>query len=167
MLKRVVEKGFNGRVKEWKTKHLRDAFMNGLLQAKITQEVKDAMVGHKRQGAREDYAITEQTIKVAYESAFKFLTINGYGSTSRKVEQLEATFKNKIAEIEQKRQEGNETLLKALKDLQDNYSEIRNQMFEMQKGQLILQEIIKTAKTDKEKIDIINKLKLMFESEEN
>jgi len=92
MLKRVVEKGFNGRVKEWKTKHLRDAFMNGLLQAKITQEVKDSMIGHKRQGAREDYAITEQTIRVAYESAFKFLTINGYGSTSRKLEEMEKKF---------------------------------------------------------------------------
>ena len=92
MLKRVVEKGFNGRVKEWKTKHLRDAFMNGLLQGKVTQEVKDAMVGHKRQGAREDYALTEQTIKVAYESAFKFLTINGYGSQSRKLEEMEKKF---------------------------------------------------------------------------
>lgn len=92
MLKGVVEKGFNGKVKEWKTKHLRDAFMNGLLQAKITQEVKDAMVGHKRQGAREDYAITEQTVRVAYESAFKFLTVNGFGQTSRRVEELEHKF---------------------------------------------------------------------------
>jgi integrase len=92
MLKSVVKKGFNGRVKEWKTKHLRDAFMNGLLQAKVTQEVKDSMVGHKRQGAREDYAITEQTIRVAYDSAFKFLTVNGFGQTSRKIEELEHKF---------------------------------------------------------------------------
>jgi hypothetical protein len=95
MLKAVVKKGFNGRAKEWKTKHLRDAFMNSLLQAKVTQEVKDSMVGHKREGAREDYAITEQTIRVAYESAFKFLTVNGYGQTSRKIEELEKTFNQK------------------------------------------------------------------------
>jgi len=98
MLKNVVQKGFNGRVKEWKTKHLRDGFMNGLLQAKVTQEVKDAMVGHKREGAREDYAITEQTIRVTYESAFKFLTVNGFGSTTRKIEELEKAFKQKTEE---------------------------------------------------------------------
>jgi len=40
--------------------------MNALSQAKITQKVTDDMVGHKHQGAREDYAITELTIKTAY-----------------------------------------------------------------------------------------------------
>lgn len=88
MLKGVVTKGFNGKAEQWKTKHLRDAFMNGLLQAKVTQELKDSMVGHKRQGARDDYAITELTVKTAYESAFKFLTVNGYGSQSRKLEEF-------------------------------------------------------------------------------
>jgi site-specific recombinase XerD len=98
MLKGVVKKGFNGKSKLWKTKHLRDAFMNGLLQAKLTQETKDAMVGHKRRGARNDYAITELTIKTAYQSAFKYLTINGYGSQSRKLEQLEKSFNQKSEE---------------------------------------------------------------------
>jgi site-specific recombinase XerD len=88
-IKEIVTRAFNGRAKEWQTKHLRDAYMNGLLQAKIPQEVKDAMVGHQRQGARKEYALTEQTIRSAYESAFKFLTINGYGSTTRKIEELE------------------------------------------------------------------------------
>jgi hypothetical protein len=88
MMKGVVRKGFSGRVNEWRTKHLRDAFMNALLQAKITQEVKDAMVGHKRQGAREDYALTELTIKTAYQDSFKHLTINGFGSSSVKLEAL-------------------------------------------------------------------------------
>jgi cell division protein FtsB len=114
MLKRVVKKGFNGRVKEWKTKHLRDAFMNGLLQARVTQEVKDAMVGHKRQGARADYAITEQTIKVAYESAFKFLTINGYGSTSRKLEQIEKKFDQQ-----------NKTLLEIMTELREENKQLK------------------------------------------
>jgi hypothetical protein len=114
MFKRVVEKGFNGRVKEWKTKHLRDAFMNGLLQARVTQEVKDAMVGHKRQGARADYAITEQTIKVAYESAFKFLTINGYGSTSRKLEQIEKKFDQQ-----------NKTLLEMMTELREENKQLK------------------------------------------
>jgi predicted RNase H-like nuclease (RuvC/YqgF family) len=62
--------------------------MNALLQAKLTQELKDSMVGHKREGARNDYAITELTVKTAYLEAFKFLTINGYGSQSRKLEEI-------------------------------------------------------------------------------
>jgi hypothetical protein len=66
--------------------------MNALLRARLTQEVKDAMVGHKRQGARNDYAITELTIKTGYAEAFKYLTINGYGSQSRKIEELNQKF---------------------------------------------------------------------------
>lgn len=89
IFKALVTKAFNGKVKLWKTKHLRDAFMNGLLQARIPQELKDSMVGHKRQGAREDYGLTEITIKTAYNEAFKFLTINGFGQTSRKIEELQ------------------------------------------------------------------------------
>lgn len=96
MLKAVVTKGFNGKAKLWKTKHLRDAFMNGLHQGKVTQELKDAMVGHKREGARNDYAITELTVKTAYAEAFKFLTINGYGSQSRKLEEMDVKFTQQL-----------------------------------------------------------------------
>jgi len=95
-LKAVVKKAFNGKSELWKTKHLRDAFMNGLHQAKITQEIKDSMVGHKREGARNDYAITELTVKTAYAECFKFLTINGYGSQSRKLEQIEQKFDSQL-----------------------------------------------------------------------
>jgi site-specific recombinase XerD len=98
-IKAIVEKAFNGRAKEWMTKHLRDAFMNALLQARIPQEVKDSMVGHKREGAREDYALTEQTVKASYDEAFKFLTINGYGSQSRKIEEIDKETKELKAQI--------------------------------------------------------------------
>lgn len=96
MLKAVVKKAFNGKVELWKTKHLRDAFMNALQQGKLTQETKDAMVGHKREGARADYAITELTIKTAYSDCFKFLTVNGYGSQSRKLEEIEIKFDKQL-----------------------------------------------------------------------
>jgi len=92
MFKALVESGFKGRSSEWQTRKLRDAFMNALLKAQVTQETKDSMVGHKRQGARENYEITEDTIRESYQNAFKFLTINGFGSTSRKVEELETKF---------------------------------------------------------------------------
>jgi hypothetical protein len=74
----------------------RRIFVNALLQAKLTQEVKEAMVGHKRGGARKDYAITELTVKTAYSEAFKFLTINGYGSRSRKLEEMDIKFTNQL-----------------------------------------------------------------------
>jgi len=101
MLRPIVEHHLSYKQTEWKTKHLRDSYMNGLLQAKITQEVKDAMVGHKRQGARASYGLTEQTITEAYDSAFKFLSVNGVGSSTRKIEQIEHDFKETKSELAQ------------------------------------------------------------------
>jgi site-specific recombinase XerD len=100
-MKEIVTRAFNGKVKDWKTKHFRDAFMNGLLQAKIPQEVKDAFVGHQRHGARKDYAITELTIKTAYTDAFKFLTVNGFGSQSRKIEEIDNIVGKQAREIQE------------------------------------------------------------------
>jgi len=101
MLKPVVQHHLSHKAKLWKTKHLRDSYMNGLLMAKLTQEVKDAMVGHKRAGARASYGIAEQTIRQAYDSSFKFLSVNGVGSSTRKIEQLEQTFTQTKAELAQ------------------------------------------------------------------
>jgi site-specific recombinase XerD len=92
IMKGIVEKALDGKVREWKTKNLRDSFMNGLMQAKIQQDAKNAMCGHQREGARKDYDLSEQTIRTLYKDAFKFLTINGYGSTSRKIEEIEKKF---------------------------------------------------------------------------
>jgi len=92
MFKTLVESGSKGRSSQWQTRKLRDSFMNALLKAQVTQEVKDSMCGHKRQGARENYEITENTIRESYQNAFKYLTVNGFGSTSRKVEELETKF---------------------------------------------------------------------------
>jgi len=101
MFKALVESGFKGRSSEWQTPKLRDAFMNALLKAQVTQEVKDVMVGHKRLGARENYEITEDTIRESYLNTFRFLTINGFGSTSRKVEELEVRFTEQIRAMTQ------------------------------------------------------------------
>jgi site-specific recombinase XerD len=106
-LKEIVTRAFNGRVSEWKTKHLRDAFMNALHQAKIPAEIKDAFVGHQRQGARKDYAITELTIKTAYQDAFKFLTVNGFGSTNRKIEEIDSIVGKQQRQIEELTQQLN------------------------------------------------------------
>jgi site-specific recombinase XerD len=131
MLKGVVQKGFNGKSELWKTKHLRDAFMNGLLQAKLTQELKDSMVGHKREGARDDYAITELTVKTAYAEAFKFLTINGYGSQSRKLEELAKRQEEDRKQLEFKMAEDRDTILKALKEQQKKNEQQESKLIEL------------------------------------
>jgi site-specific recombinase XerD len=68
---------------EFKTKSLRDAYNDALLKANLTQEIKDTLFGHKREGAREKYAISQDTILDAYDKAFQFLSVN-HGTQARK-----------------------------------------------------------------------------------
>lgn len=92
----IVKRAFNGKAKLWKTHHLRDSFMNALEKAKIPTEMKDVFVGHTTGTAKDSYGKSEDTIKALYLEAFKFLTINGYGSQSRKVEELEVKFTEQL-----------------------------------------------------------------------
>jgi site-specific recombinase XerD len=71
------------RAKEFKTKSLRDAYNDALLRANLTQEIKDTLFGHKRQGARNKYAISQATIIDAYNRAFQYMTVN-HGTQARK-----------------------------------------------------------------------------------
>lgn len=82
-VKGLVEKAFPDKAKDWKTKNLRDAFNDSLLRANITAEIKDYMMGHKREGARGSYECSPTTIKEAYSKAFGNLTVN-HGAQSRK-----------------------------------------------------------------------------------
>jgi site-specific recombinase XerD len=93
--KGIVEQAFNKRVKDWKTKNLRDSFMNALVRAKIPTEVKNLFVGHIRKNAQKDYDMTEETLRPLYEDAFKFLSINGIGKTSRQIEELQKQMQEK------------------------------------------------------------------------
>ncbi len=122
----LVEKAFNGKSKDWQTKHLRDAYKNGLLRAKLPQEIIDSMFGHKREGAKNDYAIAELTITDSYKEAFKFLTINGYGAQNRKVEELakkleneKEEFNGKLAEIQSNANETAKNLNKRIAYLEE------------------------------------------------
>jgi len=87
-IKGIVAKAFPSKAKEWQTKHLRDAYMNALQQAKIPQKSADRMSGHKPEGAKADYRLTPQTIKMLYEDAWQYLTVNGFASQDRKLEEL-------------------------------------------------------------------------------
>ncbi|MCW4003636.1 MAG: site-specific integrase [Candidatus Bathyarchaeota archaeon] len=84
IIKTMVEKTYGkDRAKEFKTKSLRDAYNDALLRANLTQEIKDTLFGHKREGAREKYAISQATIIDAYNKAFQYLTVN-HGTQARK-----------------------------------------------------------------------------------
>jgi hypothetical protein len=109
-MKEIVKRAFNGKAKEWETKHLRDAFMNALEKAKIPQKIADVMAGHKPDGARANYEVQQDTVETLYKDAFKFLTINGFGSTNRKVEELETKLERTIGAQQQQIKELTEKL---------------------------------------------------------
>jgi site-specific recombinase XerD len=133
-VKEVVARAFSAKAKAWQTKHLRDAFMNGLLQARLPQELKDVMVGHKRQGARDSYAITELTIKTAYQESFKFLTINGYGSANRKLEELSQKTDSLASVIAQQQQKINER--------EEKFEKLDKQFAETQLSLSLIQKVL-------------------------
>jgi len=136
-MKSIVSKAFNGRVKEWQTKHLRDAYMNALQQAKIPTEMKDAMVGHKREGAKASYGLTEQTIRQLYAEAFPYLTVNGFASQDRKLEELTL-----------KMQEDKEVLTNLITEQQKKIESLETTQKQLTKAlDLIATELERIAKT--------------------
>jgi integrase len=149
------------KAKQFKTKALRSFYNSALLRTGIQSEIKDLMMGHGRKGARKAYDYDAYTITEAYKLAFEHLSINGVQSR----EDL-AEMRREMAEEKRKREEDKETLLKALKDVQDKYSEISVQIADLQLGNAWLQEIAKILKTDKGKIDLVNFLKRLSESSE-
>jgi site-specific recombinase XerD len=100
-MKEIVQRAFNGKAKEWETKHLRDAFMNALEKAKIPQKIADVMVGHKPDGAKANYEVQQDTVETLYKDTFKFLTINGFGSQSRKIEEIDTLVGRQQREIQE------------------------------------------------------------------
>jgi len=106
IVKGIVERAFPKR-EGWKTKNLRDGFMNALVKAKIPTEIKNVFVGHTRQNAQKDYDYSEDTLRPLYEDAFKFLTINGIGSQNRKIEEIDNLVGKQQREIQELREQLN------------------------------------------------------------
>lgn len=75
-MNKLCEKVYSERVGEFKTKNFRSSYNDALLRADIKQELKDVMMGHKRESARGHYHVSETTIKEAYAKAFRYLSIN-------------------------------------------------------------------------------------------
>ena len=79
------------RAKQFIAKSLRDAYNCALLEANLTQEVKDLLFGHQRSGAKSKYAYNEHIIRNAYEKVFKFLSINGSLESKKQLQKIEHT----------------------------------------------------------------------------
>ena len=93
---------------KFKTKSLRDAYNDALLRANLTQEIKDTLFGHKREGAREKYAISQQTIIDSYSKAFQYLSVNhgtqarkDFESLSQKVGEMQSTYTQTLNNLNQ------------------------------------------------------------------
>jgi hypothetical protein len=127
-MKEIVQRAFNGKAKEWETKHLRDAFMNALEKAKIPQKIADVMVGHKPDGAKANYEVQQETIMTLYPDVFKFLTINGYGSQSRKLEELQQQMQEDKQNLEAKMNSDRDTIMTALKEQQKKNEDLKELM---------------------------------------
>jgi integrase len=129
-MKSLAEKTFGKeKAKQFKTKALRSFYNSALLRANIQpQELKDVMMGHGRKGARKAYDYDEYTIKEAYKLAFEHLSANGVQSR----EDL-AQLRNKMAEMEQKRSEDQETLLNIIKKINEELKVLRAQYKALQK----------------------------------
>lgn len=127
-MKGIVEHAFNGKVKLWKTKNLRDSYKNALVKAKLSQEIVDALFGHERGGARGNYTLTEDTVKTMYAEAFKFLTVNGFGSQSRKIEELETKFDTQ-----------NRTYMEIITELRAENKELRMKQINLEQRTTVLE----------------------------
>jgi integrase len=88
IIKGLVVKAFTGKAKSWKTKNLRDGYMDALSRAKISEKEKMLMSGHKPSGAKSKYIVSPETIKILYQDAFKFLSINGASQQQKKIEEI-------------------------------------------------------------------------------
>ena len=92
------------------------------------------LLGNKRQGARDSYAITELTIQTAYSESFKFLTINGYGSANRKLEELSQKTDSLASVIAQQQQKINER--------EEKFEKLEKQFAETQLSLSLIQKVL-------------------------
>jgi vacuolar-type H+-ATPase subunit I/STV1 len=128
MIKEIVKKAFNKQVKEWKTKDLRESFLNALAKARVPPEIRNVFVGNLRPKAQRGYGYTESALRPLYEEAFKFLSINGIGSQSRKLMELEQTFKTVMAKNREVFSNGIASLNEKIAELKEENKQLRQEL---------------------------------------
>ncbi|MCW4015476.1 MAG: site-specific integrase [Candidatus Bathyarchaeota archaeon] len=138
----LVERAFGEeRVQEFKTKSLRSSYNSALLRANIQpQELKDAMMGHKRRGARANYDYDEPTIKESYERTFQFLTINGIQNRKdiqdlRTTQLTQAKLLSQIGEENEKQKAEIEGQKQEIELLKTNYEKLEHMLELVAKGE--------------------------------
>ena len=169
-IKGMVEKTYGKEESEkFKTKSLRDAYNDALLRANLTQEVKDTLFGHKREGAREKYAISQSTIIDAYNKAFQFLSIN-HGTQARKDFEV---LSDKMCEMQNNTDQTLKNLNRMIEDQQKKNDETQKEVIDLKmqfldsfKGFVIIQEAFKKPKTDAEKLELFDNLSKFFNAME-
>jgi site-specific recombinase XerD len=125
-VKVMVEKTYGKEdAEKFKTKSLRDAYNDALLRANLTQEIKDTLFGHKRSGAKEKYAISQQTIIDAYNKAFQFLTVN-HGTQARKDIEVMRGEMIKMSQLVVKMSEETVKLREENKQLKEQVTELKS-----------------------------------------
>lgn len=75
-MKKLCEKALPELVKDFETKSLRDAYHDALARADIKESIQKRLFGHKPIGAENAYYVSPETIKEAYNKAFRYLTID-------------------------------------------------------------------------------------------
>ena len=127
-IKTLVKRALSeDRAKDFETKNLRDFFHNGLLLAEINDKVIDAMMGWKREGAKQHYKIAEVVIRQAYNKAKKHWSVNSEREQLEKVKRIESQVgkfmldsQNQIKELQAK----NEVQITEIEDLKKQLEEM-------------------------------------------
>jgi integrase len=96
----IKDLAFKGLEKEkaerFKFKDLRDAFNQALLEVQISQEFKDSFMGHKRDGARSSYPMSDNAAVETYRRVFPLLSINHIRQRRADTDELKDLVKNLI-----------------------------------------------------------------------
>jgi len=135
------------RAREFETKNLRDFFHNGLLLAEINEKVIDAMMGWKREGAKQHYKIAEAVIRQAYDKAKKHWSVNSEREQLEKVKRIESQVGKFVLDSQdqiQKLQSKIEAQTAEIENLQRFKSYWEQQMKEMLQWRRMMREEIES-----------------------
>ena len=83
--------------KDFKVKNLRDILYNASKLAEHSAELTDSLLGWRKKGAKSHYKLNEEVIRVAYDKAFKYLSINGQNISRHKYEELEKSVNDNVS----------------------------------------------------------------------
>ena len=102
--------------RKFKTKNFRDSFNDSLLKADIKQEIKDRFMGHKPESAKGHYECSPSTILMAYEKAFRYMSVNGGHQAKADLERIDNTVLG-LTDLVNRQQEQIKEMMTEMKEL--------------------------------------------------